>query len=388
MVGKLTNLTKLKSFFLSCHKFMFTNLSHSNNDLRNRSFFYLLISLTGAGFLWLIWNYLETVFISILIAVLFHPLYLKILAWVKGRVLLATVLTIIAIFLMVLVPVVVVILFTAAQMVTIISDIAHFFKSSDLSLSEIVQLANSLLANLPPELTITPITEQSIRSSINSLIQPASQFLINQLSNILGLGINFIALIVNTLIFIYVLGTLLPNYERIGQILKILSPFDSATDDLYFKRIIAMIESMAKGIFIIAIIQGLLSGVFYWIAGLPYVLFWIVIATFLSIIPVGSGFVTLPLGVYSILVGNVWQGVMLILAYVFFISIIDNILRPKLVSKDAQLPESLILLSVLGGISTMGFFGIIYGPVILTIFYTTVELYLQYSQKQGRIINS
>ena len=63
-------------------------------------------------------------------------------------------------------------------------------------------------------------------------------------------------------------------------------------------------------------------------------------------------------------------------------------LRPKLVSKDAQLPESLILLSVLGGISTMGFFGIIYGPVILTIFYTTVELYLQFSQKQGRITSS
>jgi len=367
---------------------MFTNLSHSNNDLRNRSFFYLLISLTGAGFLWLIWNYLETVFISILTAILFHPLYLKILAWVKGRVLLATTLTIMAIFLMVLVPVVVVILFTAAQMVTIVSDIAHFFKSSDLSVSEIVQLANSLLANLPPELTITPITEQSIRSSINSLIQPASQFLINQLSNVLGIGINFVALIVNALIFIYVLGSLFPNYEKIGQILKAISPFDSATDDLYFKRIIAMIESMAKGIFIIAVIQGLLSGVFYWIAGLPYVLFWIVIATFLSIIPVGSGFITLPLGVYSILVGNVWQGVMLILAYVFFISIIDNILRPKLVSKDAQLPESLILLSVLGGISTMGFFGIIYGPVILTIFYTTVELYLQFSQKQGQITNS
>ena len=363
---------------------MLANISHSNVYLRNKRFFYLLIFLTGASFLWLIWNYVETVLLSILTAILFHPLYLKILTWVRGKVLLATTLTILAIFLMVLVPLVVIILFTAAQMVAIISDIAHFFKSSDLSVGEIVQLVNSLLANLPPELAITPITEQSIRSSINSLIQPASQFLINQLSNILSLGVNFIALIVNTLIFIYVLGTLFTNYEKVGQILKVLSPFDPATDDLYFKRIIAMIESMAKGIFIIAIIQGLLSGIFYWIAGVPYVLFWIVMATFLSIIPVGSGFVTLPLGVYSILVGNIWQGVMLILAYVFFISLIDNVLRPKLVSKDAQLPESLILLSVLGGISTMGFFGIIYGPVILTIFYTTVELYLKFAQQQEK----
>ncbi len=367
---------------------MFANISNSNTYLRNRRFFYLLILLTGAGFLWLIWNYLETVLISVLTVILFHPLYLRILTWVRGKVFLATALTIVAIFLMVLTPIVVVILFTAAQMVAIISDIAHFFKSSDLSVGEIVQLVNSLLANLPPELAITPITEQSIRSSINSLIQPASQFLINQLSNILSLGVNFIALIVNTLIFIYVLGTLFPNYEKVGQILKVLSPFDPATDDIYFKRIIAMIESMAKGIFIIAIIQGLLSGVFYWIAGVPYVLFWVVMATFLSIIPVGSGFVTLPLGVYSILVGNIWQGVMLILAYVFFISLIDNVLRPKLVSKDAQLPESLILLSVLGGISTMGFFGIIYGPVILTIFYTTIELYLQFNQKRDRINGS
>ncbi len=353
---------------------------------QNRYFFYFLLVVAIAAMFWLILPFIGTIFLSIFTVILFYPLYLKILALFRGRTALATFVTIVLIFLIVLIPLSSAIILTINQMIVIIRDITDFFKSSDLSLENVVEIINSIFLALPGDMDFTQITEQDIIDFINSMIQPASQFIIGQATNVLKFGLNSISLVSHGLIFIYNLAALFPNYARIVKFLKKISPLDEKMDEIYSTRIIAMIDSVAKGIFIIAFIQGAISGVFYWIAGVPYLFFWAFLATLLSIIPVGSGFVTIPLGIYLILSGDVWQGVMLILVYVFFVSIIDNILRPKMVSKDAQLPEALILLSIVGGVSTMGFFGIIYGPIILIIFYTTLEMYAKYYSDVGTII--
>ncbi len=362
---------------------MFPKIIRTN---QNRYFFYFLLVAASAAMLWIIFPYIGTILFSILTVILFYPLYLKILTLFRGREILATSVTIVIIFLIVLIPLAAAIILTINQMIVIIRDITDFFKSADLSLENIVEMINSIILALPGNMTFTQITEQDIIDFINSMIQPASQFIIGQATNVLEFGLNSISLISHSLIFIYNLAALFPNYSRIVKFIKKISPLDEKIDEIYSTRIIAMIDSMAKGTFIIAFIQGAISGVFYWIAGVPYLFFWAFLATLLSIIPVGSGFVTIPLGVYLILIGDIWQGVMLILVHVFFVSIIDNILRPKLVSKDAQLPEALILLSIVGGVSTMGFFGIIYGPIILIIFYTTLEVYVKYYSNASAIL--
>ncbi len=279
----------------------------------------------------------------------------------------------------VLIPLGGLIILVISQIAGIIGDISSFFQSNEFSLQEFVDSVNILLANIPFLPTNMRLTEEQLISTVNSLIQPASQFIIGQTSNALAIGGRYtLELIAHLFIFVYILASLLPTFPNFVKYIKKLSPLDDRIDDIYITRVISMINSMVRGIFIIALIQGLLSGVFYWIAELPYVLLWVVMATFLSIIPVGSGFVTIPIGIVQLMLGNYWQGIMLILAYVLFISVVDNVIRPKLASKDAQLSETLILISILGGLATIGFFGIVYGPVILILFYTTLEMYIKY----------
>lgn len=345
---------------------------------KNKSFFYILFLLVTLTMLWLVWPYIATVFLSILTTVVFRPIYQKILKQVKGNSYLATGLSILLIFMIVLIPSSGIVLLVIGQIAAIISDVATYFRGTDISVQHIVDLVNTIIQNLPFLGISYQINSDQVIDLINSLVQPASQIIIAQLANLFEIGKNSFELIAHLFIFVYILASLFPNYDNFISFIKKLSPLDNRVDDIYINRVVGMIDSMVRGIFIIALVQGLLSGIFYWIAGVPYVLFWMVLATFLSIIPVGSGFVTIPMGIVLILTGNIWQGIMLILANVFFISVIDNIMRPKLASKEAQLPESLILLSILGGLSTIGFFGIIYGPVILILFYTTVEMYIKY----------
>lgn len=346
---------------------------------KNRYFFYGIFALISLAALWLVWPYVSTIFLSILTVVVFRPLYLRVLRLTRGRPIIATLITILLIFLIVLLPLAGIIILTITQIAGIIQDMAQYFQSTDFSLQHFVESGNSFLANIPFVSVDFRFTESQVIEWVNSLIQPASQFVINQTTNALAIGGRYtLELIAHLFIFIYIIAALFPTFPNFIKFLKKLSPLDDRIDDIYLTRVIAMIDSMVKGIFIIALIQGLLSGVFYWIAGVPYVLFWVVLATFLSIIPVGSGFVTIPIGLFMILAGDYWQGAMLILAYVLFISVIDNVLRPKLASKEAQLSETLILISILGGLATIGFFGIIYGPVILILFYTTIEMYIKY----------
>jgi predicted PurR-regulated permease PerM len=279
----------------------------------------------------------------------------------------------------VLIPLAGVVILTITQIAAIIQDMSQFFQSNDFSLQHLVDTGNSILGSIPFVSLDFRFTEGQLTDFFNSLIQPASQFIISQTSNFLAIGGRYtLELVAHLFIFVYILASLFPTFPNFIKFIKKLSPLDDRIDDIYITRVMAMIDSMVKGIFIIALIQGLLSGVFYWIAGVPYVLFWVVLATFLSIIPIGSGFVTIPMGFALIIAGDYWQGAMLILAYVLFISVIDNVLRPKLASREAQLSETLILISILGGLATIGFFGIIYGPVILILFYTTIEMYIKY----------
>jgi predicted PurR-regulated permease PerM len=78
-----------------------------------------------------------------------------------------------------------------------------------------------------------------------------------------------------------------------------------------------------------------------------------------------------------LLTGQIWQGLLLILGHMFIVGNEDNILRPKLVPKEARLDPALTMLSVFSGLAFFGFLGIVLGPVIMIVIVTTIEVYLE-----------
>jgi hypothetical protein len=108
-------------------------------------------------------------------------------------------------------------------------------------------------------------------------------------------------------------------------------------------------------------------------------MFLTLLSIFLSLVPVvGISLVAWPVGILLIVSGNVWQGIFVIVAFLLVIANIDNILRPSLIPKGAQLNPALVILSVIGGLRVMGIIGALYGPVVMILLVTSIEVYTKY----------
>jgi predicted PurR-regulated permease PerM len=181
-------------------------------------------------------------------------------------------------------------------------------------------------------------------------------------------------------IVLVIMMVLLPRFKRPQRDqLATLVPFPPDITQLYLDKIQLMIIAMFKGTFLIAILQGLAMGLVLLIAGVPYLFFLTVLSMFLALLPmIGISLIAWPIGIILILSGQVWRGVFVIATFILVVANIDTVLRPRLVPKDAYLNPALVLLSVFGGLSLMGFIGIIYGPVIMILLVTSIEVYAKY----------
>lgn len=144
---------------------------------------------------------------------------------------------------------------------------------------------------------------------------------------------------------------------------------------LKFNRVV---RATVKGNLLVAISQGALGGLIFWILGIPTVLPWAVLMAFLSLLPaVGAGIVWVPVAVYFLLSGAIWQGVVLALFGVFVIGLVDNFLRPILVGKDTKMPDYMVLVSTLGGLAVFGLNGFVIGPLIAALFMSCWALFVE-----------
>jgi predicted PurR-regulated permease PerM len=169
---------------------------------------------------------------------------------------------------------------------------------------------------------------------------------------------------------------LLPTYDDLNKRLQELSPLDVDISQRYIRKTTVMITSMVKGVFLVALIQGLVMGFFFWLARIPFTWFLTILSIAFAVLPaVGISFIVLPLAVILLLSGQTGPALLILFGFYGVVNIIDTILRPKLVSKEAYLNFALILIAIFGGLQLAGLLGIIYGPVVMILFMTTIEIY-------------
>jgi predicted PurR-regulated permease PerM len=164
--------------------------------------------------------------------------------------------------------------------------------------------------------------------------------------------------------------------KRLLKYLMMISPLRNEHDQLLIEKFTSISRATLKGTIVIGLIQGLLGGIVFWIAGIPSSAIWGLAMMFFSIIPmVGTTIVWIPAGVIMLLLGNVWQGVFILIMGAGVISMIDNILRPKLVGRDTEMHPLMVFFATLGGISFFGLPGFIIGPIIVSLFLALGEIY-------------
>jgi predicted PurR-regulated permease PerM len=219
-------------------------------------------------------------------------------------------------------------------------------------------------AELPPQL----------QQKLNELAVSAGTWIAGRVVN---LGMAIPDLISRLFIFTGVLGTLLPNYDATVERIKQLSPLDDRIDAIFLRKIKLTIWAMFLAIFVIAVAQGLLLGLFIWLAGIPFTSLWTLIAVVAAMLPLGASLVALPLGGIQLLIGNYTAGLIVLAGYLLVVSNLDSFIRPRLVPKEANLNFVLVLVSALGGYQLFGFFGVVYGPVLMIMLLTALEVYQQ-----------
>ena len=354
-----------------------------NYSLQNKVFFYLILAILAGLGLWLVSSYLGIIVFSLVMVIILKPVYSFFERLLGGRAGLATAATLLALVLALIIPGWLVMNVVSNQVEAFMQSFELADSNEPFSLEKFQDQLNNLAAQVPFIQSIELSDEQlaNIREALLGAGAWAAQ-------TVLNLGMSIPALIARLFIFLAIVGVLLPNYHHFVQRVLELSPMDDEVDRLFLRKIKAMVWSMFIGIAVIALIQGLITGFFIWLADVPYAPLWTLIAIVASTLPLGASIVAIPIAIFQLIVGNPVGALIILAGYLLIVTNIDNIIRPKLVSKDAYLSAALVLVAALGGYELFGFFGVIYGPVLMVLLTTAIQVYGDYYSDQGHAANS
>jgi predicted PurR-regulated permease PerM len=325
--------------------------------------------LFGAYFLR---HYFILVVIAAIVSYLFTPMYNR--CRQRFNTGLSATLTVLAALATVIIPAGALITLAVLQISHMVVHVAEWVETADVSTlgDRAIEFVNNLLAKLP--FGHFTVTAESLRESMVSVSQNVGQWLLRSLRGAAG---GAIGVVTSAIIFLYVLISLLTNQEQLLTLVRRLNPLGEEVTDLYLAKMGAMVKGTVKGQFIIATVQGILGAASIYIAGFHNGFFiFAIFLTALSVIPLGSGIVTIPFGIGMMLFGNIVGGLFVVLFHILAITNIDNFLRPILVPREARLDPALMLLAVFSGLAMFGFWGIVLGPVLMIIIVTTISVYL------------
>jgi len=346
-------------------------------SMQNQVFFYGLFALVVFLTLLLIHPYFGVIAFGLLMVVILKPVFDLFMRWVKGRAGIATLLTLVTFFLALIIPGWLLIQLATSQVDDLVGDLELPTGQGAVSMDTFVTEANTLLQQVP--FPIPGTEDGKISDEQKQQLEQAAKSVAAWVAGILvNLGMAIPNLIASSFIFLGIVGVLLPNYNSFVKRIIHLSPLDDEVDRYYLRKIKSIIWSMFISIFVIAIAQGLVTGVLFVIAGVPFSSLWTTLAILASMMPLGASLIAIPIGIAALITGNTLSGIIVLVGYFLIVANVDTVLRPRLVSKEAYLNFALVLLGALGGYAWFGFFGVIYGPLILVLLTTTVDVYAKF----------
>ncbi|MGE2833964.1 AI-2E family transporter [Mycobacterium sp. SMC-4] len=338
-----------------------------------------VITLIALGFgAYFLRGYVLLIAVAAVLAYLFTPLYRRLHRKMNSG--LAATVTLLAALATVAIPLSGVVFLAVMQISQMVTSIGAWAQQTDFNaLAErLLDSANELLARVPfVETTLTP---ESVRQAIARVGQSAGEVALGVARDSVG---GLTSVVTGAIIFLYVFLALLTNGDKVADLFRDLNPLGREVSDIYLAKVGAMVSATVKGQFIIATCQGVAGAVSLYIAGLHDGFFMFVIfLTALSFIPLGSGIVTIPLGIGLAVFGNPVGGIFVVAFHLVVVTSIDNVLRPFLVPKSAHLHPALMLLAVFAGLGMFGFWGIVLGPVLMIVIVTTISVYLAVTKNQ------
>lgn len=335
-----------------------------------RMFLLVLLVAISALFLKMLWIFLMPVFLAAVFTALTYPFYQKLVLLLRGNRSLAAFLCCFILVLLMLGPV-----YFVIDMLR--REALNFYTTNSATIQKLLSQVDVQLLDQVKQFKIVQdlgidIGKLDYKSYIQQAVQGVSKFLLDVISRTKeGLSV-----LIDVIIILFTMYYFYKDGPRLIEWLKYLSPLDDAHEDALIERFVSVSRATIKGTLIIGLTQGILGALTLWLFNFSAPVLWGMVMVVLSIIPmVGAWAVLLPAAIIEIIVGHVWQGIVIILISSFIIGNIDNLLRPKLVGRDTGMHDLLIFFSTIGGLSIFGLMGFIVGPVVAVLFLTVLNIY-------------
>lgn len=214
---------------------------------------------------------------------------------------------------------------------------------------------------------------QSISADFNTL---ANKFTANAfntftqiVSNIASFALAFFLVMFSTFYF-------LKDGHHFKQIFMDVSPIANSQEDILLTKIASAVNGVVKGAFLMALVQGIVATIGYFIFGVPNPMLWGLFTILAALVPtVGTAIALVPAILYLLITGHVGSAIGLIIWGALAVGLIDNVLGPKVTGGLVKLHPLLVLISVLGGVSFFGFIGFLLGPILMAVFVAMVDMY-------------
>ena len=308
--------------------------------------------------------YFSAILWAAILTVIFYPVKNKLRSALGERNGVASLLTLGIICLIVFIPLMLILSSLAVELNVVYNKLQH----NDAQFPEVVA---SLFAHLP-EWARSFLADHSldnaakIQQKLSDVVLKGGQYLAGS-AFLIGKGTFGFAISFG--IMLYLLFFLLKDGPfLVRQILDSL-PLSNFVKQHLFAKFAAVSRATVKGTVVVAIVQGTLGGIAFYIVGIDGSILWGALMAFLSLIPaVGSAIVWVPAAIYLFSTQQLWQGFFIVGFFVVVVGLVDNILRPILVGKDTKMPDYLILITTVGGMEIYGINGFVIGPLVAALF--------------------
>ncbi len=324
----------------------------------------LLIVLFGT----MIAGFLGALVFAAASALIFLPLQEKLERHVSAK--FAASLNLVLLLLVIIAPAILLFTMAAAQALDV-ADVASSWINARLN-------SGSAFANfkvpawIPFEIDLEAVRAE-LTSKAGQIAGAVGRFLVGTLSQVTQATAMFL---LNVFVAAYFFFYCLQNGKQLSAAVVASLPLDREGREDLVHITSAVTRSVLKSIVIIGAVQGLLSGLAFWVVGVEQPVFWGVVMGFLSVIPfIGPIIIWLPVAVYLGVSGSYWEAIFLAGWFWLVVSSVDNVLRPMLVGSDTQMPDVLVLLTTLGGLFMFGAIGLVVGPLIGALLMASWEVY-------------
>lgn len=329
----------------------------------------LLLTLAiSVVFVTMLRPFLMTLLLAGITAGLAQPLYRRLLRALRGRIRLASLVTVAVLVVTVLLPLLAVLGVVANQALQVSQTVIPWVEEQ---LEDPGALVRSLEAS-PLGQRLAPYREPIVAKA-GQMVGAVSRFLFDSLS---ATTRGTVALFFQLGLLLYALFFFLSDGRALLDRILYYLPLNHADEERMLERFTSVTRATVKGTLLIGVAQGALAGAAFAVLGIEGAVFWGTLMVLLSIVPgIGTGLVWLPAAVILMASGRVGAGVGLAAWCALVVGSIDNVARPRLVGRDTRMHDLLILFSTLGGVLMFGALGFLIGPIVAALFVTVWEIY-------------